>query len=185
MAEVFAQFDAPIVGSDGLVYTAQACGSPTADGLWEGWIEFVPEHRAVPIRSARETTQPNRTDALYWASGLTKIYLEGALERALTPLAPRNTRRPRPAFQAPARDSSETFNLRTAGHHPVLDPFSVHHKSETLLRQELGALSAWQLVNIVLAHGLSGGSVAMLNRLPTSALIKMIIAGVREHTLGR
>ena len=44
-------------------------------------IEFVPVHGGTPLRSSRETTQPNKADAEYWASGLTMVYLEGALER--------------------------------------------------------------------------------------------------------
>ena len=35
------------------------------------------------LRSFRETTQPNLTDLRYWATGLTPVYLEGALERIL------------------------------------------------------------------------------------------------------
>ena len=37
------------------------------------------------VRSGRETTQPNLTDLEYWAQGLTPVYLEGALRRALEP----------------------------------------------------------------------------------------------------
>jgi hypothetical protein len=58
------------------------------DGLWKGWIEFTSETSGRCYRSARETTQPNRTDLLYWAKGLTEVYLEGALKRALGPAAP-------------------------------------------------------------------------------------------------
>ena len=55
------------------------------DGLWHGWLEFEPVDGCnVPaLQSPRETTQPNRTDAVYWATGLTAVYLEGALERAI------------------------------------------------------------------------------------------------------
>ena len=37
----------------------------------------------MPVQSPRETTQPNLTDLNYWATGLTPVYLEGALARAL------------------------------------------------------------------------------------------------------
>jgi hypothetical protein len=36
------------------------------------------------MRTPRETEQPNREDLAYWATGLTQVYLEGALTRALT-----------------------------------------------------------------------------------------------------
>ena len=56
------------------------------------------------VRSGRETTQPNRQDTAYWATGLTPVYLEGALGRALNPLqvALRN-RLHRPSSMAPRR----------------------------------------------------------------------------------
>src|SRR5918993_4582932 len=83
MAEVLTQFADPVAGPDGHAYRAQACGGPMPDGVWEGWIEFAPVGGGTPLRSPRETTQPNRKDAVYWATGLTAIYLEGALDRAL------------------------------------------------------------------------------------------------------
>jgi hypothetical protein len=35
------------------------------------------------IQTTRETTQPNRQDLDYWATGLTVGFLDGALDRAL------------------------------------------------------------------------------------------------------
>jgi hypothetical protein len=75
-------FATPLSTTDGQEYLAQAMGTPRADGLWEGWIEFVPKGGAA-LQSPPETTQSNLTDLEYWATGLTPVYLEGALERAL------------------------------------------------------------------------------------------------------
>ena len=87
MAETLLTFDTPVRGRDGTTYEARACGGPMDDGRWQGWIEFVPIDGGRPVRSPRETTQPNRMDTEYWATGLTTVYLEGALQRALdTPL---------------------------------------------------------------------------------------------------
>ena len=83
MAEVLAQFDARLT-NDGTTYVAQACGSPGDDGTWIGWVEFLPDDGSETLRTDRETTQPNRVDTEYWATGLTPVYLEGALKRALT-----------------------------------------------------------------------------------------------------
>ena len=105
MAEVFVRFTETIRSSDGRDYSAQACGGVATDGLWEGWIEFAGVG-VSPMRTPRETEQPNRADLLYWAEGLSAAYLEGALRRAIDaatvrPVAPTVTEPS--AFAAPAR----------------------------------------------------------------------------------
>ena len=87
MAEVLVQFAELISDEQGRLYIARAIGEQMPnDTRWQGWIEFVPEDGRPPIASDRETTQPNRTDTEYWATGLTPVFLEGALQRALHPL---------------------------------------------------------------------------------------------------
>src|SRR5436190_23626307 len=83
MSETLVKFDEPIIGLGRARYIAQAVGRERDDGLWEGWLEFIPvDDNAPPIPSGRETTQPKRTDLEYWAQGLTRVYLQGALSRA-------------------------------------------------------------------------------------------------------
>ena len=83
VTETLVKFDEPISVSSGARYFAQAMGSQRDDGLWEGWLEFLPsDGNAERISSGRETTQPNRDTLEYWAQGLTRVYLAGALERA-------------------------------------------------------------------------------------------------------
>ena len=85
MAETLLQYQHPVIAPDGTPYEARACGGPMGDGgMWQGWIEFVPLAGGEPVRSPRETTQPNRVDTEYWATGVSAVYLEGALSRALT-----------------------------------------------------------------------------------------------------
>jgi hypothetical protein len=98
-------FDQPIRGTDGVTYHAKACARPREDGRWEGWIEFAKNAGGEIFRTTRETTQPNLVDMTYWATGLTTVYLEGALDRAL----PHEPRReppplPPPAFDGPAEE---------------------------------------------------------------------------------
>ncbi len=165
MAELLIRFSDPLRTTDGRRYIAQACGAPNADGLWDGWIEFVSLDGGGDLRSPRETTQPNRTDAEYWATGLTAVYLEGALERALAP--------PRQTARVQSRPAS---TRRASGREAVLDPFSVYEKGELLLRQELGALSSWHLVNIISAYDLSDTAASALNTMPSAALVDLIVA---------
>ena len=183
MAEVFAQFPGRIVSGEA-VYRAQACGAPMNDGLWAGWIEFIPlDGGGPPLRSPRETTQPNRGDAEYWATGLTPVYLEGALRRAQRPVIRQRVEAAEPLFDSPAPPIVDVDARPQPTPTAVLDPVSVYQKGEGLLRQELRALSAWHLVNIVLAYRLSPEPAGALNRLPASALIERIVVGVRERSL--
>lgn len=70
----------------GKVYTARVVGAPAKDGLWDGAIELrdpYGERMITPV----ETRQPNLADLVYWATGLTPVYVEGALTRALAATA--------------------------------------------------------------------------------------------------
>jgi hypothetical protein len=85
VAEALVTFTEPTKSSSGDLYYARAIGKATKDGLWEGWIEFVLAGSDETVTTARETSQPNRELLRYWAQGLTAVYLEGALQRALQP----------------------------------------------------------------------------------------------------
>jgi hypothetical protein len=177
VAEVLVEFSDPVAGRDGRAFVARACGTESAAGTWLGWIEFIGEDGTV-IASPRETTQPNRKDTLYWATGLTPVYLEGALERTLKPLV-RPEARPSvpPLTDGPAADSS----IEAAPVGSILNPFSVYRKGESLLRNELGALSPWHLVNIISDYQLSRDQPAVLNALSASALVELIVATVKAR----
>jgi hypothetical protein len=71
MAEVLFLYDTPLTLTEGPSYSPRACGREMEDGLWEGWIEFLPDDGSPVLRSRRETVQPNRETAIYWATGLT------------------------------------------------------------------------------------------------------------------
>ena len=176
MAEVLVQFTEPVLDDDGTAYVARACGSEMPDGLWQGWIEFLPVGEGEAVRSGRETTQPKHEDLAYWATGLTAVYLEGALDRALRPAV----RAPEPQIPPPVFDTPADGDLAPgAAHEAVLNPFSVYRKGESLLRRQLSALSEWHLVNIIEAYKLSDLSDDQLNRMPATGLIELIVSNVR------
>jgi len=178
MAEVLAQFSRHV--RDGAaVFRARACGAPMSDGRWTAWVEFIPLDRGQPLRSPRETTQPNRTDAEYWASGLTPVYLEGALRRAQCPPVRKKIESLEPTFNQPAADLADPYDLPPPSD-AVFDPVSVYQKSEGLLRQQLRALSSWHLVNIIRAYGISQEPASVLNQLPAPALIARIVVACRR-----
>src|SRR6516225_383984 len=149
MAEVLLEFDAVVTANNGRTYMARACGDDMPGGGWQGWIEFLPIGDGKPVRSMRETTQPNREDTVYWATGLTPVFLEGSLRRALNPLTRPPAREVVPAiFNEPAPNS----RISPPNGDAVLNPFSVYGEGEQLIRRQLSALSGWHLVNIITAH---------------------------------
>jgi len=181
MAQVLAQYSDVLTDEDRVRYRAHACGSPMADGKWQGWLEFLPLDGSTPVRSGRETTQPNRTDVEYWANGLTAVYLQGALQRALHPLVRTTAVPDLPAYSEPAPPLVQPA-AKPATPDAVLNPFRVFERGEGLLRSQLGALSAWHLVNIITAYELSDTPSAVLNRLPAADLIDIIVAAVIDES---
>jgi hypothetical protein len=178
MATTLLEFQARLF-SAGREYRARACGRPLTGNTWEGWLEFVPGDGGTVIASGRETTQPNLTDLEYWATGLTPIYLEGALDRSLS----RVVRPAPPPLDPPAHAGPAAPRISTADPeplHPVLDPFSVYAKGEDLLRQQLRALSVRHLRTIVRAYELSDGQ-APVDTLGNAELIALIMAQVRTR----
>ena len=168
MAHLLVRFDDILEGPAGIGYRPRACGQPCADGRWEGWLEFVPATGdGPPLCTSRETAQPSRSELTYWAEGLTRVFLEGALRRA----------RPR----ADATDDGPT--LRPTSPAPpsraVLNPFDVYAQGEDLLRQELRALSPMHLRNVLLAYELTTRTAEELSRMDARTLAYEIVQAVR------
>lgn len=186
MAEVLVQFQEPVSSAEGTFYTARVCGRPAPDGGWEGWIEFVPGDGSPVLRSQRETRQPDRDALLYWATGLTQVYLEGSLGRTLEPpRPPRQAVHVEPAYDGPA---PSPWTPPAPAAQAVLDPFSVYAKGEDLLRQELNALSEWHLRNIIRAYGLLDADTPEIQALTRAELAERIVLAVRlsvENLAGR
>jgi hypothetical protein len=153
------------------------CGTERDDGLWEGWIEFENRVTHEVIRTERETTQPNLTDLTYWASGLTAVYLEGALDRVLNP----SPRRPAPYVPPPmfAGPAKTVLRGHAGGGESILDPFSVYDKSPDLLAQELTALRGWHLRQIIRDYDLARDN-DVLETLTEPELGSLIMRRVRE-----
>ena len=185
MAEILVKFDEPIGAPSGETYFAQAVGREVGGGLWEGWMEFIPRgDGADSLESGRETTQPNRMNLEYWAQGLTKVYLEGALARSVSlAAAPAkgwavgdNTE-----FRAPTlRGAPPRPRRAPVSPHPILDPFQVYAQGESVLRGELNALSRDHLEAIATAYDLAGTpSPGAGKSVSNSAIIDAIVEGVR------
>ena len=180
MSEVLVEFNVKLRGETGSLWTPRACGRLADDGLWEGWLEFIPNGPTdKPVRSGRETEQHDRNGVLYWAQGLTQVYLEGSLKRALAPV-PKPARPAQlaaePIFDGPRPHSGAAAMV--TGRRPVLNPFEVHQQGEDILASELSALRAPRLRDIAIEFGFA--SVADAGAATEAQLAAMILAGVRR-----
>jgi hypothetical protein len=91
MREIMIPFASKVNASDGNAYEVRAIGHERADGIWEGVIDF--QHDTTRLVTGVETTQANADALEYWATGLSALYLEGALRRARRPLSRRRSQR--------------------------------------------------------------------------------------------
>jgi hypothetical protein len=177
MAQTLIRFETPVISRDGHQYRAQACGRERENGQWEAWLEFEDITSGEVLRTQRETTQPNLTDAAYWASGLTPVYLQGALYRIMNPPrhGPRVAAAP-PFFDGPAPRRRAVISNRE----PILDPFSVYEKNPDLLAQELTALHGRHLRQIIRDFDLIDEHDARIETMSDPELGSLILQRVRE-----
>jgi hypothetical protein len=173
MAEVIHVFG-PKIFLNGMPYTAQVIGA-AAGHIWEGWIVFSSDDGTDVRRTGRETTQPNREALEYWATGLSGVYLEGALVRALQPPLARPAEASPVAFDYAVLEANNGVN---GPDRPVLNPFAVAASGLGRLRQELGALRDWHLRKIARAYNLADESID-LDALSEAELVEVIVSGVR------
>ncbi len=177
MAEVILSYEGSVSDQDGHGYSVQACGRPLNETVWEGWLEFLPDDGTAALRTSRETTQPNRDDLAYWASGLELVYLEGALRRALRPqrAASPSPAGEQPVYEGPAPHDSHAHE----GRHAALDPFHVHaSQGDEILRRQLAALELWQLRNVAIVH--TPVSESQAEGMDREALTHEILSAVRN-----
>ncbi len=177
MAEVLVSFDSPVSDELG-TYHARAVGRQAEDGMWDGWLEFLPIDGGPEVLvGGVETRQPEHHDLTYWATGLTPVFLEGALARARNPVTVRVRSIEAPFSSAPAPRSVTVTRTMPIGPEPVLDPFEIGARNLDVLRQELGALNRPRLLNIITAYELNpaGEDVSWMS---DRQLIQFIITAV-------
>ena len=184
MSEVLRSFDEP-VGDESGEYRARVVGRLADDGMWEGWLEWVPidPKAGEVIVSAVESRQPERVHLTYWASGLTPVYAEGALRRARKPVTVRTRIIEFPVSDAPA-PRSVTSPPRYVGAEPVLDPFAVGARSRDILAQELRAIGRARLLNIIAAYELNPTAEDIAG-FTDAQLVTFIVTAVEAQLLTR
>ena len=177
MAEMLISFDQPV--RDGLgEYHGRAIGRQAEDGMWDGWLEFVPiDGGGEVLVTSIETRQPEHEHLVYWATGLTPIFLEGALARARRPVTVRVRPIETPRSSEPKPRDPVVSRVMPPGPEPVLDPFDVGGRSLDILRQELGALNRPRLLNIIAAYDLNPGGED-LSWMSDRQLVQFIVTAV-------
>ena len=154
MAQVLMSYNDPVNGGASR-YHARAIGRLAEDGMWDGWLEFEPlDGDQAVIVGPVESRQPEAHDLAYWATGLTPVFLEGALKRALSPLTIQQRVPEVPVSSVPA-PRLHTIPAGPPRPEAVLDPFEIGGRNLDLLRQQLGALNRPRLVNIIAAYDLN------------------------------
>jgi hypothetical protein len=186
MAEVLLSFDAPVADESG-TYHARVVGRRADDEMWEGWLEFDPiDHPGETIVGPVETRQPEYEHLTYWATGLTPVYLEGALHRARRPLVVRTRVVEEAVSDAPApRAVVVPAGPPLRGREAVLDPFEVARQSGLeVLEQELHALNRPRLTNIIAEYDLNprGEDIEWMTE---TQLVRFIVVVVETQLLNR
>jgi hypothetical protein len=124
----------------------------------------VPDDGTPIVRTNRETSQPNLVDLEYWATGVSAVYLQGALERALVPAF----RRAKPAAGGPPLSA------------PVLDPYSALAKGEPHLWAQLRRRSPRYLHQMIRMYNLASEGDGV-DAMTTAELTAFIILAVRSR----
>jgi hypothetical protein len=193
MAEVLVAFDTPVADESG-AYRTRAIGRHAEDGMWEGWLEFEPIDvgstaialDAKPIVGPVESRQPERDHLVYWATGLTPVYLEGALKRARRPIVVRTRVVEEPLSDEPApRAVTVAVPSRVLRREAVLDPFEIAGQSGLdVLDQELRALNRPRLLNIITEFDLNprGEDIEWMS---DTQLVRFIVVAVETQLLNR
>jgi hypothetical protein len=127
-------------------YQPQAVGRLADDGMWEGWLEFFPtDGSGEVIVSSVESRQPEREHLVYWSTGLSPVYLEGALARARRAVTVHVRTVDAPYSSAPTPRPVTVARSARSVPEPVLDPFEIGGRSLDLPR----------LLNIIAAFDLN------------------------------
>jgi hypothetical protein len=186
MAEVLLSFDAPVTDESG-TYHPRVVGRRAEDGMWEAWLEFDPIGQAgETLVGPVESRQPEHAHLTYWATGLTPVYLEGALRRARRPIIVRTRMVEQPVSDAPAsRAVVVPAHPQVPRRDAVLDPFEVARQSGLeVLEQELHALNRPRLGDIIAHYELNPGGEG-IDWMTEAQLVRFVVVAVEAQLLNR
>lgn len=85
MERLLQQYEHRVVDGSGETYDVFLYGRSRPQDTWQGWLVFERASDRARFATDVETTQPNVEAILYWGSGLSAAYFDGALARAQKP----------------------------------------------------------------------------------------------------
>jgi hypothetical protein len=130
MDRLLQTFEEPYVDRDGAVYDILLYGRSRPADTWQGWLTFSRRQDRQQFVTETETTQPSAEAVLYWATGLTPTYFDGAFARAT-----RTRHQPTAAEPAPPPLRDVTAGMATYLHRltdlerDIMRAFNRHHVS--------------------------------------------------------
>lgn len=142
MERLLQEFEKPITDQSGTVYRVHLFGRSRPADTWQGWLVFERLSDGQRFATGVETTQPNAEAVVYWASGLTNAYFDGALDRALRPAGAETF-----PLEAPKRIVDELSDAETrqrrlvALERAVIAAFTRHQVTRLLTRTVMDELS--------------------------------------------
>jgi hypothetical protein len=135
------QFEQPITDGVGNIYTVYVYGRSRPADTWQGWLVFERLNDGRRFSTDVETTQTSAEAILYWATGLTGAYFDGALARAMKPVERDNSPLPAPDPLIGGQVDSRTRTARLANlEREVLAIFRRHGTTRLLTRTVLDEL---------------------------------------------
>lgn len=85
MERLLQEFEQPVTDAAGTTFKVSLYGRSRPGDTWQGFLVFERLTDGKRFPTGVETTQPSAEAILYWATGLTGTYFDGALTRALAP----------------------------------------------------------------------------------------------------
>jgi hypothetical protein len=82
MDRLLQTFEVPFADANGDLYDVFLHGRNREHDTWQGWLAFTRRRDGRIFTTDVETTQPSSESVLYWATGLTSAYFDGAFDRA-------------------------------------------------------------------------------------------------------
>lgn len=170
MSEINADLMRTVVSPNGDEYHVRMAGEQLPDGIWVGWLEFIPLDDSLEVLLTKtETTQSTQAAVVRWSETLTDVYIQGAFTRAVN---------------AANGQGIRVGDPEVAAGEASLDPFEVLRRGRAALRARLRVRTRSQLLAIIERCDLNPANKD-LSQLSDVQLVTFIITAAEVQTRQR